>query len=161
MYLQSISHVLLLLLFLVFTAWVAWEDIRTRKIPNKAIVPFFLVFMAFQVITDRANMLDYIIGSVAGCVFLLLAHAFNPKGMGMGDVKLMAVIGLLVGWTGVALTLFLSCIVGAFVAITLILTRRMTIKDTIPFGAVLAPIAFVTFAFDWHKIFWDFLISMV
>lgn len=152
---------LLLLLFFVFMLLVSWKDIRRRRIPNKLVGIFFLVFMGYQLIVHPENIMDSIIGSGAGGVFLLLAHLLNPKGMGMGDVKLMAVIGLVVGWTGVAITILLACLVGSVLGITLIRFRRMSWKDTLPFGAILSPSAFITLALDWHKDFWNFLISMV
>jgi leader peptidase (prepilin peptidase)/N-methyltransferase len=63
------------------------------------------------------------------------------EAMGMGDVKMMAMVGAFAGPGGVLFTLFAASIVGAVVGIALIPLRGRTLKDTLPFGCFLAPAA--------------------
>lgn len=66
--------------------------------------------------------------------------AFGKEAMGMGDVKLMGLIGGLLGWDAVFLTLFLSCLIGSALGILLWLVTR---KHYLPFGPYLALAAVV------------------
>ena len=63
------------------------------------------------------------------------------EAMGMGDVKMMAMVGAFAGPAGVLFTLFAASIAGALVGIALIPLRGRSMKDTLPFGCFLAPAA--------------------
>ena len=76
-------------------------------------------------------------GLGAFLVFLVVAM-INPAGMGGGDVKFAAVLGLMAGFPGILMTIWLSAIGGGLIAIGLILARRKTRKDSIPFGPFMA-----------------------
>ncbi|MCK5944012.1 MAG: prepilin peptidase, partial [Planctomycetes bacterium] len=81
-------------------------------------------------------------GGVTWGVRALGSQVFKKEAMGFGDVKLMAMIGAFVGWQGALLTLFLGCIFGAIVGVTLALRRGISAR--IPFGPYLAMGAVVT-----------------
>jgi len=76
-------------------------------------------------------------GLGAFLAFLIVAM-INPAGMGGGDVKFAAVLGLMVGFPGILISLWISVIGGGLIAITLILTGKKNRKDTIPFGPFMA-----------------------
>ena len=61
-----------------------------------------------------------------------------PAGMGGGDVKLAAAVGLLVGFPQVLLALWLAMASGGLVAIWLLVSRKLGRKDAISFGPFLA-----------------------
>ena len=75
---------------------------------------------------------------VGAFLFFLLVALSYPQGMGAGDVKLAGLIGLLVGFPGVLIALWISVVSGGLVAITLLLLRKKTRKDALPFGPFLA-----------------------
>jgi leader peptidase (prepilin peptidase)/N-methyltransferase len=72
------------------------------------------------------------------------------EAMGMGDVKMMAMVGSFVGPFGVLLTIFGGSIVGALVGISMIPLRGRTLQDTLPFGCFLAPAALAALLFSAH-----------
>ena len=76
-------------------------------------------------------------GAGAFLFFLVITLAF-PQGMGAGDVKFAGLLGLLVGYPGVLISLWLAVVGGGVVAIVLLALRKMTRKDSIPFGPFLA-----------------------
>jgi len=85
-----------------------------------------------------ASLLNSLItGLGAFLVFLAIALAY-PKGMGGGDVKLAGVIGLLAGFPGALIALWLGVVSGGIVAISLLLLRKLGRKDSMPFGPFLA-----------------------
>ena len=63
------------------------------------------------------------------------------EAMGMGDVKMLALVGAFTGIGGVILTIFAGSVVGAIVGIVLVPLRGRTMQDTLPFGCFLAPAA--------------------
>ena len=66
-----------------------------------------------------------------------LAAALVPEGLGFGDVKLLGLLGLLLGWAGWGVLLagiFLGLLTGALVSIALLATRRAGWRTAIPFG---------------------------
>ena len=88
-----------------------------------------------------------LLGGLAFFAFLLLLNIINPRGMGMGDVKLSFSLGLFLGWLGwgqVFLGGFLSFLLGAVVGVGLIATGLKSRKDHVPFGPFLASGTLIT-----------------
>jgi len=91
--------------------------------------------------------------AVAGGVLLLLALV-SKGGMGLGDVKLAAVVGLFLGWPlGLVAVFFAACLGGAFGILLLVfgIKRR---KDPIPFGPFIALGTVVTLLWGKQVVFW-------
>ncbi len=112
----SLKTVLLCLLFSVLLA-LSLIDFKTYEIP----VGFQYVIFALaicQTILDRANWLEHVIGFFAVSVVLYLIYIISKgAAIGGGDVKLMAVCGLFVGWKLIIFAFLLGCIVGSVVHI--------------------------------------------
>ena len=88
-------------------------DFRTYEIPI-GINICILALGVVRIVTDYTNWSSYIIGFFAVSVFLtILYYTTKGRGIGGGDVKLMAVCGLLLGWKLIILAFFLGCIFGA------------------------------------------------
>ncbi len=88
-----------------------------------------------NLIASLAN--SYLSGLGAFLAFLIIAM-INPAGMGRGDVKFAAVLGLMVGFPGILMALWISVVGGGLIAIGLILARKKSRKDSIPFGPFMA-----------------------
>ena len=69
--------------------------------------------------------------------FLGLGLTF-PAGMGGGDIKLAGVMGLLVGFPGVLIAVWIAVIIAGVVAISFLILHKKSRKDAIPFGPFLA-----------------------
>lgn len=90
-------------------------DLRTYEIPV-GFQYFILVLGIARVATDFKNWLFYVIGFFAVSVFLYLIVLISKgAAMGGGDVKLMAVCGLLIGWKLILLSLTVGCILGSVI----------------------------------------------
>ena len=90
-------------------------DLRTYEIPV-GFQYFILVLGIARVATDYKNWLLYVIGFFAVSVFLYLIVLISKgAAMGGGDVKLMAVCGLLIGWKLILLSLAVGCILGSII----------------------------------------------
>ena len=78
-------------------------------------------------------------GALLGGGMFLLAHFISKGGVGMGDVKLFAVIGCYVGSGSIMSVAFLSALSGAVYSISMLLLKKIKLKEEIPF----APFIFV------------------
>lgn len=135
--------------FLLF-AWtlvvVAVIDAETRKIPNRLtypLTPALLVLLVAGALLagDSGQAITAVIGGVAGFIGLLVLALIQPRGMGMGDVKLAGFIGIGLGYLSlghVLLGLFGGFLLGGVVAILVLATGRRGRRDQIPFGPYLA-----------------------
>ncbi len=83
------------------------------------------------------SILSGIIGGAIGFFFFFIVFIINPKGMGMGDIKLACLIGLVTGLPLVVVALLTGILLGGLVAIVLLLLKKKGRKDVIPYGAFL------------------------
>ena len=125
---------------------VAVIDLHTRRIPNRLtypLTPALLVLLTGAAVlegTPAVAVRSVLAGLVSFALLFVLALV-NPRGMGMGDVKLAAFIGLglgYLGWGHVWLGLLLGFLGGGVIAALLLALRLRTRKDHIPFGPWLA-----------------------
>jgi leader peptidase (prepilin peptidase) / N-methyltransferase len=120
-------------------------DVREHRLPNRVLLPgtalAVLLLTAAALVSGRWDDLGR--GLLAGlaCFTLLLAMALiSPSGLGMGDVKLVALTGLYLGWLGwpsVITGLFLGFLTQGLVGLALLATRRARLESDLPFGPAL------------------------
>jgi leader peptidase (prepilin peptidase) / N-methyltransferase len=118
---------------------IALIDLETRLIPNRLTLPGAAVALALGLALDAAGEPSRLIAGTAAGGFLLLAALAYPGGMGMGDVKLAAVMGLFLG-SAVAPALLVALLSGTAVGIVIIARKgaRVGRKTAVPFGPFLA-----------------------
>jgi leader peptidase (prepilin peptidase)/N-methyltransferase len=135
--------------YLVLTAFLvalSGIDLDTFLLPKKLVWPSFfagvvLLGGASLLQHDTRSAAEAVIGAALAFGLLFLVHFVSPKGMGFGDVRLAAVLGLHLGWLKlgqVGVGLFLSFALSAIVGIALIALGLKTRKDKVPFGPFLA-----------------------
>jgi leader peptidase (prepilin peptidase)/N-methyltransferase len=137
---KSSAHGILLGLALVAVLVpVALIDLDHRIIPNAIMLPAAVAALAIGLATDPSGVPEQLIAGAAAGGFLLLFAIAYPKGMGMGDVKLAAVMGLFLG-RSVAVALLGGVLAGT-VAGALVMARvgvGAGRKTAVPFGPFLA-----------------------
>ena len=117
---------------------VTLTDLERRVIPNAVLVGGAVIALGIVLATDHASLGTRTIAAIAAGGFLLLVALAYPRGMGMGDVKLAAVMGLYLGQS-VAPALLIGFATGALVGLTLIARRGASArKQAVPFGPFLA-----------------------
>lgn len=90
-------------------------DWRTFEIPIGCNI-FITVLGIIRLLTDLAHWRTYVLGFFAVSVFLYIIYlATRGRGIGGGDIKLMAAAGLLVGWKNILLSLLIGSVVGSVV----------------------------------------------
>ncbi|WP_104091196.1 A24 family peptidase [Arthrobacter sp. GMC3] len=117
-------------------------DLAHKLLPNAIVLPSFLVALVLLLVDAAANgrwgnMLLALAGSGVMFVIYLVLAIISPRGMGMGDVKLSAVLGLYLGYLSVGplvLGMFLGFVVGAVTGGVLVIAGLAGRKSAVPFG---------------------------
>ncbi|WMJ22102.1 prepilin peptidase [Paludicola sp. MB14-C6] len=110
-------------------------DIHSQEIPNGLIV-FLLCLSPLSFLINDMPFWHKLIGFFSSSAILFIIACFTD-GFGGGDIKLMAVCGLLIGYQNILLALFIGCIIGGISgAFVLIKTKQK--GSTIPFGPSLS-----------------------
>jgi len=94
------------------------------------------------------------LGGAAGFAIFLLIAIVSRGGMGWGDVKLAALMGLATGFPLVFLAIIMAAILGGMVAVALMIAKKRTRRQTIPFGPFLALAAMVTLLWGSNILNW-------
>jgi len=133
-------------IFFLFAAallTVTFIDIDHQMIPDRITLPGILGGLAAAAVLPEMRLIDSLLGILAGGGVLLavalLYHAITRKeGMGGGDIKLLAMIGAMTGWTGVLFTVFIASVFGALVGAMIMLKTETGLKTAVPFGPFLS-----------------------
>ncbi len=125
--------------FVILLVPVTLIDLDHRIIPNTLMLIGTVVSVALILLTDPSALTEHLIAAAAAGGFLLIAALAYPAGMGMGDVKLAAVMGLFLG-RNVAPAMFVALITGSVVGAAIIAKKgaKEGRKTAIPFGPYLA-----------------------
>jgi len=123
-------------------------DIKYRIIPNEITITFIFLGILFTPLLP-IGWSDSILGILlGGGILYLIAYTYSliakKEGMGMGDVKLLAMIGAFLGTKGVLITLLLSSFLGTLGGITAIILTGKGRDYPIPFGVFLSIGAVIT-----------------
>jgi leader peptidase (prepilin peptidase)/N-methyltransferase len=117
-------------------------DLDHHLLPNALTLPGIVVGVALSLVAPP-GLIDSLIGLAAGGgVLYLVALGYfwirKEEGLGMGDPKMLAMIGAFLGWKLTLLTLMLASLTGTVVGLGLIVAGRGTMKYALPFGCFLA-----------------------
>jgi leader peptidase (prepilin peptidase)/N-methyltransferase len=134
------------LAFVLLLVPIAFIDLDHRIIPNKLTGPGAVLAVVLVAALDTAALPEHLIAGLAAGGFLLAAALAKPGGMGMGDVKLAAVLGLYLG-RAVAPAIFIALMSGVMVGAAVIARKgaREGRTTAVPFGPFLALGALVAF----------------
>lgn len=134
--------------FCCLTIALAAIDVEHMILPDRLTLPGILVGVAVQPFVRWAGTGWYgIVGAVAGALLgagiLLAAYLAwwlwrREEGLGLGDVKMLAMVGAFLGWRGVVVTLFVGATSGAIFGLSLMALGRSGLRSKIPFGAFLS-----------------------
>jgi leader peptidase (prepilin peptidase) / N-methyltransferase len=117
-------------------------DLQHKILPNALTLPGIVVGFVCSLFLPP-GWRDSLIGiALGGGVLFAIAEAYyrirGHEGLGMGDVKLLAMIGAFLGWKLVLLTLVLASFSGSLIGVALIAAKRGDMKYALPFGTFLA-----------------------
>lgn len=122
---------------------ITFIDIDHQIIPDVISLPGIPLFFFASFGLSQINYLDSLIGIlVGGGSLFVVAWTYSlitkKEGMGGGDIKLLAMIGAVIGWKGVLFTIFVASAIGTLSGLLVMLKSRKGMKLKIPFGPFLA-----------------------
>jgi leader peptidase (prepilin peptidase)/N-methyltransferase len=133
-------------------------DLELQILPNRITLPGIAIGFIFSLFGPPGPIssgLGILIGG--GVLYAIAAVYFlirREEGMGMGDVKMLAMVGAFLGWRAVILTLILSSFVGAIVGLVLMTSKKEGLAYAMPFGTFLALAAFVSMLYGDALVNW-------
>ena len=138
---------------------VTFIDLDHQIIPNEITFPGMPLGLIAAATVLPISWLDSLIGLLCGggvlfFVVWISPYIFGREGMGMGDVKLLAMLGAFLGWKATLLTLLLGSFSGAVVGGGLMATKLIKHSEPIPFGPFLALGAVLALFFGGSLIEW-------
>jgi leader peptidase (prepilin peptidase)/N-methyltransferase len=117
-------------------------DREHQLLPHVITLPGIAVGFAFSLLTEpgwQSSLIGILVGGgsllAVGYTYFWLRH---EEGLGMGDFKMLAMIGAFLGWQLTLVALMMSSLVGSIVGVFLIVTKRGGLKSALPFGTFLA-----------------------
>lgn len=113
-------------------------DMESLYIPNGLVLFGIISGLILNLVTGTATFSGTALGFLGGGIPMFTLYLLSRGGMGAGDVKLGAMMGLFLGWKLVLVGLFLSFFSGSLVGILLLVTGKKGRKDAIPFAPYLA-----------------------
>jgi len=122
------------LIYSCFFVVIFFIDIKHYLVLNRVIYPAIVIALVIAAATQYHDIEVPLLGGLVGGGIPFVIALVVPGGMGMGDVKLGAFIGIIVGWPQVIMFWIASVILGGFFAIGLLLTKKKGRKEAIPFA---------------------------
>lgn len=146
--LDLIAGILLLAggaVFAVCAVALGFIDVSEHRLPNRILYPWGLttvgVLLGVTLLTgDLSGLLRALAAALVWSGAFLAVRLAHPPSIGMGDVKLVAVLGLYtghLGWSTVLAAVVLAVLLGGIVAVGLLISRRAGRRSRIPFGPFL------------------------
>jgi leader peptidase (prepilin peptidase)/N-methyltransferase len=143
---DDVLQMVLGLVLVTFLVPIAAIDLDHKIIPNKLTAPAAVLAIALVAVLEPRHLPEYLAAGAGALLFFYLPALIHNKGMGMGDVKLAAVLGLYLG-RAVVPALFIALILGVVVGAAVIAIKGMSDgrRTKIPFGPFLAAGGLIAF----------------
>jgi leader peptidase (prepilin peptidase) / N-methyltransferase len=125
---------------------VTLSDLRTRLVPDGALVASLAIAVPVRLLSDPGAMPERLVAGLGAGGFLLAAALIRPSGMGLGDVKLAGVLGIYLG-AAVIEAMVIAFAAGSVAGLALLARHGWEARSrTIPFAPFLALGALVAMA---------------
>jgi len=117
-------------------------DLEHHLLPNVITLPAIAIGFIFSFFTEPGWVASLIGIGLGGGLLFAVAEAYyrirKEEGLGMGDVKMLAMIGAFLGWKLTIVTLMMASFTGTLVGIGVLASGRGGMKFALPFGTFLA-----------------------
>ncbi len=127
------AYLVLLALLVVLTA----TDLEQRRLPHIVLDPLIVLAAAFVPFNPAVEPAVAVVGAVGAVAFLGALALVVRGGLALGDLYLVAPIGLMLGWPVIFTALFAAAFLAAGSSLALLATRRVGMRSYIPFGPFL------------------------
>jgi len=123
-------------------------DLKYMEIPELFTIPVMVLIFIASIFLPNPGILSMAIGgAAAGIFFGFQVIVSKEQWMGSGDTQVGIVIGMLVGWQYLIMSLLIAYLIGSFVSIFLLIGGKVTGKTRIPFAPFLVFASFIVLFF--------------
>ncbi len=137
------------------------SDYTYMIIPDKVLLFFLPLFIVERIFIPLTPWWDSLLGAAVGFGLLLLIAVVSKGGMGGGDVKLYGVLGIVLGFKFVLLSLFLAVFFGAFFGGIGMLFGKVKKGKAIPFGPYICLAVLITYFYGERILEWYFQLFII
>ncbi|MBU5444986.1 A24 family peptidase [Paenibacillus sp. MSJ-34] len=135
-------------------------DLRYMLIPDKVLLVFAILFLVLRIVFPLHPWWNMFVGAGLGFALLFVIAVASKGGMGGGDMKLFAVLGLVLGWKGILLAFFFSTLYGTLIGAVGIMLGKVRRGRPMPFGPFIALGAMTAYLWGEELIAWYFQFLM-
>jgi len=148
------------LIFFCFLIVVFVYDLKHFLIPDKIIFPAIFLALIYNLFDLKGLLFNFLPAAFGGFIFFLIIFLISKgKWLGFGDVKLVFLLGLFLGFPNILVALFLSFTVGAIIGIGLIILKGKNLKSEVPFAPFLVLGSLI--AFFWGEKILNWYLSFI
>ena len=134
-------------------------DLYHQIIPDVISLPGIGVGLVASLMIPQITLSNSLMGILLGSGSLFLVSAYyewlrKKEGMGLGDAKLLAMIGAFLGWKAVILTILIGSLIGSIIGIMVMVLKGKDFKYAIPFGPFLSVGAVIALFYQNEIVLW-------
>ncbi len=137
------------LLMIIFVS-----DMTQMLIPDRILLPFAIALFLMRLFSQLDPWWESLIAALLGFSFLYLLAVISQGGIGGGDIKLVFVLGLVLGIANTFLMLFLAALIGSVVGFIVMISTKQSNKTPIPFGPSIAVGSIVSYFWGNQIVVW-------
>ena len=136
------------LVILALLALLSATDLEQRRLPHLLLDPLIVVCVIFAFVNPALSLLEAAIGAGAAVAVLGALGLIVRSGVALGDLYLVAPLGLLLGWPAIFIAIFIAALLVSASSLVLLVTRRVGLKSYVPFGPFLVAGTVITLLRD-------------
>ena len=138
---------------------ISFIDLNEKIIPNLISYSGIIIGLILSIIFNHMSFISAILGLLIPSLLLLIIALVFQGGMGIGDVKLVGMIGTFTGYLYPLIGIFIGALVGSIIFLPLLLTGKINKKTKIPFGPLisLGTVIMILFGERLIDLYWSFL----
>jgi len=152
-------HFLACALFATALLVLGFIDFFHQVLPDAITLPGLALALIYSFFRADLKWTQALLGAAVGGGSILLIMGLyylvrRQQGMGWGDATMMLLVGAFLGWRSAVLTLILAALSGALVGLALIVFKKKSGQQALPFGSFLAPAAFASLLWGQRLVDW-------
>jgi prepilin signal peptidase PulO-like enzyme (type II secretory pathway) len=139
----------------LFLISIFFYDLKYLKIPEIFTLPTIALIFIVGLFIPEPGLYNMLIGgAIGGLFFGFQVWISNEKWLGKGDVQIGILMGLLLGWKLLIVSIFITYIIGSIISVILLSTKKLGLKSKIPFAPFMIIGTFITIFFG------DYLLNL-
>ena len=148
------SEFIIFLLLISSLIIVSFIDFKHQIIPNEITFTFIPLGLILSLFFNHISFINSMLGLIIPAGVLLFIAFIYKKGMGIGDVKLIGMIGVFIGWKYALISIFIGALLGSIYGIFMMVTNNMIRKTQIPFCPFISTGAIIMILYGNNLINW-------